>query len=73
MMAADVPPGLEEEYDTLQEELEDEKREHSDLVQRRGELMERIQSQERELDQLKKNITTHEAKVCKILCGKQSR
>ena len=72
MMAADVPPGLEEEYDTLQEELEDEKREHSDLVQRRGELMERIQSQ-RELDQLKKNIITHEAKVCKILCGKQSR
>jgi len=64
-IATDVPPGQEEEYATLQEELEDERREHSDLIQRQGELTERIQLQEREVEQLKKHITTQEAKVCK--------
>jgi len=42
--------------------LEDERREHSDLIQRQGELTDRIQLQEREVEQLKKHVTTPEAK-----------
>ena len=62
-MAAGVPPEHEEECIALQEELQGERREHSDLVQRQRELLEKIQSQQREAEELKRNITMLEAKV----------
>ena len=62
-MAAGVSPEHEEECIALQEELQDERREHLDLVQRQRELLEKIQSQQREAEELKRNITMLEAKV----------
>lgn len=62
-MTAGVPPDHEEECIALQEELQDERREHLDLVQRQRELLEKIHSQQRETEELKRNITMLEAKV----------
>ena len=62
-MAAGIPPEHEEECIALQEELQDERREHSDLVQRQRELLEKIQAQQREAEELKRNIAMLEAKV----------
>ena len=62
-MTADVPPEHEEECIALQEELQDERREHLDLVQRQRELLKKIHSQQRETEELKRNITMLEAKV----------
>ena len=62
-MTAGVPPDHEEECIALQEELQDERREHLDLVQRQRELLKKIHSQQRETEELKRNITMLEAKV----------
>ena len=60
---AGLTPDQEEEFAVLEEEIGEERREHVGLVRRRGELVERRDLQEREMEALKRSISKLETKV----------